>query len=186
MNSSPSLVGEVVAVSLSPTHNFSKQSVPEIQILAAHGVEGDAHAGPKVQHLYRVRKNPNAPNLCQVHLVAQEFLAELRALGFLVIPGQLGENLITRGLDLITLPVGATLRLGSSALVEITGLRDPCNQLNKLHPGLMKACIARCADGTLIRKAGVMSIALTSGPVRPGDPITLHLPPTPWRTMGPV
>ena len=125
MNSSRSVAGGVVSVSLSPTHNFSKQPIPEITILAVHGIDGDAHAGAKVQHLYRVRKNPNAPNLCQVHLIADEFLAELRTLGFPITPGQLRENLITRGLDLITLPVGKNLRLCPSAIVKITGLSEP-------------------------------------------------------------
>ena len=177
---------QVIAVSLNPLHTFSKQSVPEIRIVENHGVEGDAHAGVKVQHLYRVRKNPNAPNLCQVHLVAEEFLEELQTLGFPIEPGQLGENVIVRGIDLFILPVGATLRLGSDALIEITGLRDPCNQLNGLQPGLMKACLARDLDGAVIRKAGVMAIARTSGTVRPGDPIHLELPPPPHRKMGTV
>jgi MOSC domain-containing protein YiiM len=177
---------QVTSVSLNPLHTFSKRPVPEIRILAHHGVEGDAHAGEKVQHLYRVRKNPNAPNLCQVHLIAEEFLEELRTQNFPIEPGQLGENIIVRSLDLCSLSVGATLRLGSDALIEITGLRDPCNQLNTLRPGLMKACLARSLDGTLIRKAGVMAIALVSGSVRPGDPIHLTLPPHPHRPMGPV
>ncbi len=181
-----SLQPQVVAVSLNPRHTFSKQSVPEIRILAGHGVEGDAHAGARVQHLYRVRKNPNAPNLCQVHLLAEEFLAELRDQGFDIAPGQMGENLTVRGLDLLHLPVGAILRLGEKAIIEITGLREPCNQLNGLQPGLMKACLTSAADGALIRKAGVMAVALTSGTVRPSDPIHLELPPLPHRTMGPV
>ena len=128
----------------------------------------------------------NAPNLCQVHLIAAEFLDELETLGFPILPGQMGENLIVRGIDLFTLPVGATLRIGPEVVLEITGLRDPCNQLNALYPGLMKACIARDPDGSLIRKAGVMSIAITSGLIRPGDPILLELPPHPHRKMGPV
>ncbi len=177
---------QVVSVSRSPSHSFSKHPAPEIRILAGLGVEGDAHAGEKVQHLYRIRQNPNAPNLCQVHLIAAEFLDELQTLGFPIQPGRMGENLIVRGVDLLSLPVGAILRIGPDAVLEITGLRDPCNQLNKLQPGLMEACVARDLDGSLIRKAGVMSVAVTSGLIRPGDPILLELPPHPHRKMGPV
>ncbi|ADW69540.1 MOSC domain-containing protein [Granulicella tundricola] len=182
----PSTTGTVVSVSRSPIHGFSKDPVAEINILANHGVEGDAHAGPLVQHLYRVRKNPKAPNLCQVHLLPEELFAELRAEGLEVAPGQMGENITVRGLNLIDLPVGALVHLGSTAVVEITGLRDPCNQLNGLRKGLMKACFARDADGTLLRKAGVMATAKVSGPVRPGDLITIHHPPHPWTKMTPV
>jgi MOSC domain-containing protein YiiM len=182
----PPLAGQVVSVTRSPVHGFSKQAVPEIRILAGFGVEGDAHAGEKVQHLYRVRKHPNAPNLCQVHLLAAELVDDLRARGMEVAPGQMGENVTTRGLDLLTLPVGARIHLGLEALVEVTGLRDPCTQLNTLHPALMKACLARTPDGILVRKAGIMAIALRSGPVRAGDTISIHLPEGEWRTMGPV
>jgi MOSC domain-containing protein YiiM len=182
----PPLTGQVVSVSRSPVHGFSKEVLPEIRILAGFGVEGDAHAGGKVQHLYRVRRNPNAPNLCQVHLLQAELFDELRAQGLEVAPGQMGENITTRNLELLTLPVGTRIHLGPQAIVEVTGLRDPCNQLNTLHPGLMKACIARDHNGTLIRKAGIMAIALQSGVVQPGDPISIEVPQGEWRAMGPV
>ena len=176
----------VVSVSLSPKHSFSKTPAAEIRILADLGVEGDAHAGEQVQHLYRVRKNPNAPNLCQVHLISTEFLDELHTLGFPLQPGEIGENLAVRGINLLTLPVGALLRIGADVVLQITGLRDPCQKLNSLAPGLMKACIARGSDGSVVRKAGVMSLAVTSGTIRPGDPILIELPPGEPLKMGPV
>ena len=176
----------VTAVSRSPVHGFSKQPAPEIEIVAGLGVAGDAHAGKTVRHLYRVRKDPSAPNLCQVHLLHQELFAELAAAGIALGPGENGENILTSGIDLLTLPVGAVLRIGPDAAVEITGLREPCQQMNKLRPGLMKACLARDAQGKLVRKAGVMGLALAGGTVRAGDAITVELPPQPWQTMGPV
>jgi MOSC domain-containing protein YiiM len=176
----------VVSVSRSAVHGFSKDPVAQIQILANHGVEGDAHAGPLVQHLYRVRKDPTALNLCQVHLLQAELFDELRAHGFDLAPGQIGENITTLGLNLLTLPVGTLVSIGPQAILEITGLRDPCNQLNKLQPGLMKACFTRSPQGEVLRKTGVMAIARTSGPIRPGDQITLQLPPKPWTKMTPV
>jgi MOSC domain-containing protein YiiM len=182
----PSLTGQVVSVSRGHAHTFSKEAVPEIRILAGIGVEGDAHSGETVRHLYRVRRNPADLNLCQVHLLAAELLDELRTQGFDITPGQMGENITSRGVDLLILPVGARIHLGSTAILEVTGLRDPCNQLNTFRPGLMKACLTRQADGTLLRKAGIMTIALTGGPVRHGDPITVELPPEPHRAMGPV
>ena len=178
--------GKVTSVSRSPVHGFSKDVVEQIQVLAGLGVEGDAHAGVTVRHRYRVRKNPAALNLCQLHLLQGELFAELAAKGFRLEPGELGENVTTEGIDLLTLPVGAVLHLGEAATVEITGLREPCVQMNGLRPGLMKACLARSAGGGLIRKAGVMGIATGSGPVSAGDAIRVTLPPQPWRTMGPV
>lgn len=176
----------VVSVSRSPVHGFSKQVVDHIELLAGLGVAGDAHAGVTVRHRYRVRKNPNAPNLCQVHLLQEELFAELAGRGLPLAPGQLGENITTRGLDLLELPVGAILHLGPSAQVEITGLREPCSQMNTLRPGLMKACLARRPDGSVLRKSGVMGLALATGIIRPGDCITVTLPAKPWQTMGPV
>lgn len=178
--------GTVISVSRSAVHEFSKDVMQEIEIVAGHGVLGDAHAGARVQHLYRVRKNPNAPNLCQVHLLQEQIFAELAATGISVSPGQMGENIVVRGLDLLSLPVGATLHLGEQAHVEVTGLREPCSQMNGLRPGLMKACLARDASGGKLRKAGIMGIATATGTVRAGDTVRVSLPPKPWRTMGPV
>jgi MOSC domain-containing protein YiiM len=166
----------VVSVSLSPTHSFSKAVAAEITLLAGLGVAGDAHAGATVRHRYRVRQDPTAPNLCQVHLLHSELFPELALKGIDVSAGQMGENITTSGIDLLALPRHTRLHLGASAIVEVTGLRDPCNQMNDLKPGLMKACIARNANGEIVRKSGVMSIVVTGGIVRPGDAIVVRIP----------
>ena len=178
-------MSQVISVSRSPIHGFTKDVVDGIDLIPNHGVLGDCHAGPLVQHLYRVRKDPTAPNLCQVHLLQSELFDDLRPAGFHLVPGQIGENITTRGIDLLTLPVGARLHLGPTAIVQITGLREPCSQLNRLSPGLMKACITR-VDGSLVRKAGVMGIVLEGGKVAPDDPIEVVLPKGVWIKMGPV
>ena len=175
--------GNIVSVSRSATHSFSKETYESITILEGLGVEGDAHAGLTVKHRYLVRKNPKAPNLCQVHLLPAELFEELRAKGLEVDPGEMGENVTTQGLDLLSLPPGTKLQLGEKAVVEVTGLRTPCTQMDKLRPGLMKACLGRDSDGSLIRKAGIMATALAGGIVRPGDSIRLILPPKPWAKL---
>ncbi|WP_209305471.1 MOSC domain-containing protein [Blastococcus sp. CT_GayMR20] len=154
-----------------------------IRLLAGLGVEGDAHAGRTVQHLSRVARDPTAPNLRQVHLIHAELHDELRARGFVVQPGDMGENVMTRGVDLLGLPTGARLRLGDDAVVEITGLRNPCVQLDRFQRGLMGAVLDRDADGKLIRKAGVMAVVLAGGDVRVGDAISLELPPRPHEPL---
>ena len=166
----------VTAVSVSTSHTFSKPNQLSIRLIAGLGVAGDAHLGLKVMHRSRVRQNPDVPNLRQVHLIHEELFAELRAAGFNVVAGAIGENVTTRGLDLLGLPTGARLRLGSDAVIEITGLRNPCRQLNTFQPGLMAATLDRDAEGRLIRKAGVMAIVIAGGDVRPGDPIAVELP----------
>lgn len=166
----------VAAVSRSAQHTFSKLPVDGIRLLAGLGVEGDAHMGTTVKHRSRVRLNPAEPNLRQVHLIHAELLDELNARGFDVAAGQLGENVTTRGIDLLGLPRGARLHLGDAAVLEITGLRNPCRQLDGLRPGLMKAVLDRNADGTLRRKSGVMAVVLSGGCVRAGDGIRLVLP----------
>ncbi len=176
----------VLSVSASTTHSFSKSVADQIILLAGLGVEGDVHAGVKVRHRYRVRKNPNAPNLCQVHLLHGELFDELQAQGLLISAGQMGENITTRGIDLLGLCVGARLYLGDTAMVEVTGLREPCSQMNGLRPGLMKACLSRDAQGTMIRKAGIMGIVVLGGKVQAGHRIGLELPPGTPRKLGPV
>jgi MOSC domain-containing protein YiiM len=178
--------GAVAAVSRSPAHDFAKPNEPGITLLAGLGVEGDAHLGATVKHRSRAKKDPTAPNLRQVHLLHAELLDELRAGGFDLSPGQLGENVTSTGIDLLGLPVGATLYLGATAVVQVTGLRNPCYQLDDLMPGLMKATLGRDADGKLIRKAGVMSVVLAGGVVRPGDEIRIELPPRPHLVLEPV
>ncbi|MED4582201.1 MOSC domain-containing protein [Brevibacillus choshinensis] len=175
--------GEVVAVSVSGTHTFSKPNADVIQLLTGLGVEGDAHLGETVKHRSRVAQDPTQPNLRQVHLIHSELFGELQASGFQVTPGQIGENLTTRGISLLSLPTGAILRIGDSAMVEITGLRNPCPQLNRFQPGLMDALLDHDAHGNLIRKAGVMGIVLSGGTVRPGDQIQVELPMEPHRPL---
>ena len=176
----------VQAVALSPAHTFSKPVVDRVRLLPGLGVEGDVHAGAKVRHRYQVRRDPTAPNLCQVHLLHEELFAELAALGIPVRAGEMGENVTTLGLDLLGLPLGTRLRLGHEAEVELTGLRQPCGLMNKLQPGLMQACLARDARGSLVRKAGVMAVVVSGGVVRAGDPIGIALPAGPHRALGPV
>ena len=178
--------GVVTAVSSSPKHTMAKPNQECIRLLAGLGVEGDAHLGETVKHRSRVARDPGRPNLRQVHLIHAELHDELRAAGFALAPGQMGENVTTRGLDLLGLPVGARLRLGEAAVIEITGLRNPCVQLDRIQPGLMAATLDRDERGDLVRKAGVMGIVLAGGEVRPGDPIRVELPPEPRRRLEPV
>jgi MOSC domain-containing protein YiiM len=180
------LVGVVIAVSRSPGHDFSKPNENSIRLLEGLGVEGDAHLGVTVKHRSRVAKDPTVPNLRQVHLIHAELMDELEAAGFRVAPGDMGENVTTRGIDLLGLPTGAILHLGAEAAVEVTGLRNPCRQLNDFQPGLMNATLDRDADGNLIRKAGIMGIVLAAGEIKPGDRIEVELPPEPRRKLEPV
>lgn len=180
------MIGVVVAVSCNETHSFTKPTRDLIRLRTGLGVEGDAHCGATVQHRSRVARDPSQPNLRQVHLIHAELFDELRAAGFDIAPGQIGENVTTQGLDLLSLPAGTRLRLGDAAAVELTGLRNPCVQLDRFRPGLMAAVLDRDAAGGLIRKAGVMAIVLADGPVRPGDPIRVTLPPAPHQALRPV
>jgi MOSC domain-containing protein YiiM len=174
---------EVVSVSLSSKHTFSKQTAEQITLLAGLGVEGDAHCGVLVKHRYHVRKDPTRPNLCQVHLIHAELFAELASKNIAISPGDMGENITTGGLDLLSLPTGALLKIGESAVVEVTGLRNPCVQMNDLRPGLMQAVIERASGEKPRMKAGIMGIVLAGGIVRPSDNIHVELPPQPWRPM---
>ena len=180
------MVGTIVAVSRSAKHEFSKENLPAITLLHGLGVEGDAHLGETVQHRSRVARDPSQPNLRQVHLIHAELHDELVERGFTVAPGDMGENVTTRGVDLLGLPTGARLRLGDEAIVEITGLRNPCAQLDGFQQGLMAATLDRDADGNLVRKAGVMGIVLNGGTVRAGDTIAVELPALPHRALEPV
>ncbi len=180
------MTGKVLAVSARRGHHFSKTNALEIRLIAGLGVDGDAHAGVTVKHRSRVAKDPSQPNLRQVHLMHAELFEALRAGGFQVAPGDLGENVTTTGLDLLALPAGARLRLGDHAVVEITGLRNPCVQIDRFQPGLMAAVLDRAADGSLVRKAGVMGVVRVGGDVRPGDTIRVELPAGPHRALGVV
>jgi MOSC domain-containing protein YiiM len=176
----------VTAVSRSPTHTLVKPNEDRIRLLVGLGVEGDAHQGTTVKHRSRVRRDPTQPNLRQVHLIHAELHDDLRAAGFTVAPGQMGENVTTRGVDLLGLATGTRLHLGPSAVVEVTGLRNPCAQLDKIEPGLMAATLDRDAQGNLVRKAGIMGIVLAEGEIRPGDPIRIEAPPAPHRPLAVV
>ena len=178
--------GQVIAVSCSASHTMSKPTEQSIRLLTGLGVDGDAHMGTTVKHRSRVRRDPTQPNLRQVHLIHAELHDELRKGGFDLEPGQMGENITTRGVDLLGLPTGTRLHIGDSAVIEVTGLRNPCAQLDGIQPGLMAATLDRDGEGNLIRKAGVMTIVLTDGDIRPGDAIRIELPPEPHQPLQPV
>jgi MOSC domain-containing protein YiiM len=179
--------GHVIAVARDPAHCFSKPTRSAIKVVAGVGVDGDVHSGATVQHLSRLRQTPDAPNLRQVHLIHAELFDELARAGFAVGPGELGENATTRGIDLLTLPRGARLRLGETALIELTGLRNPCRQIDdNIAPGAMAATLERAADGSLVRRAGVMAIVLESGAVRAGDQAAVEFLPDRLEPLEPV
>ncbi|RZL53836.1 MAG: MOSC domain-containing protein [Variovorax sp.] len=177
---------QVVAVHLSGLHSFSKFAEPAIRLLAGIGVEGDAHAGATVKHRSRVARDPSAPNLRQVHLLHAELFDELMSADFAVWPGDMGENITTRGIDLLGLPTGTRLHVGDGAVVELTGLRNPCSQIDRFQKGLLAATLDRDGDGGLVRKAGVMAVVLQSGDVRAGDPIRIERPEGVPRRLEPV
>jgi MOSC domain-containing protein YiiM len=178
--------GVVVSVSRRPGHHFTKPVVDEIVLLEGVGVEGDGHAGATVQHLSRKRWRPAVPNLRQVHLIHSELFDQVAADGFAVAPGEIGENITTRGVDLLALPTGTLVRLGPDAVVELTGLRNPCVQIDRFQEGLMKRLVRVDAAGETVRLAGVMSVIVAGGRVRAGDPIALELPVGEQRPLLPV
>ncbi len=177
------LEGKVEAVSLSPVHSFSKTNAPEITLLEGLGVEGDAHHGTTVKHRSRVRANPLTPNYRQVHLIQCELFDELASHGFAIKPGEMGENIATRGLDLLALPTATRLALGPQALIEITGLRNPCYQIDDFRQGLLKHVVSKDEAGQIIRRAGIMAVVIAGGVVKPGDGIMVHLPQGPHRPL---
>lgn len=185
MNDAPDLLapGLVDAVSISARHTFSKANAFEARLVAGVGVEGDAHAGTTVQHVFDARRDPARPNLRQVHLIHAELLDELAVQGFDVKPGDLGENLTTRGVRLLDLPTGTRLHVGDEAVLEVTGLRKPCVQIERFRTGLLKAVVDRDASGAVVHKAGVMSVVLTGGVVRPGDAVAVELPALPHEPL---
>lgn len=170
------MAAQVIAVHRSSSHSFSKFAEDAIALVPGLGVEGDAHAGATVQHRSRVRRDPSQPNLRQVHLLQAELFDELMERGHAVWPGDMGENVTTRGVDLLRLPTGTRLRLGAQAVVELTGLRNPCSQIDKFQSGLMAAVLDRDAQGALVRKSGVMAVVVQGGEVRPGDGVEVEVP----------
>jgi MOSC domain-containing protein YiiM len=178
--------GEIIAVNRDGEHKFSKVKQSVIELVAGLGVRDDAHAGVTVQHRVRVREDPTRPNLRQVHLIHSELFEELAAAGFALYPGAIGENVTTRGLKLLELPAGTKLHLGPQAIVQVTGLRNPCRQVDAFQPGLMSALLDRRPDGNVMRKSGIMAIVLAGGEVRPGDVIHAELPDQPHLPLKPV
>ncbi len=177
---------QVVAVHRSCGHVFSKETVPVVELVAGHGVREDAHFGAQVKHRSRVAKDPTQPNLRQVHLLHEELFAELALKGFSVSPGEMGENITTRGIALLGLGAGTRLKLGPRAVVEITGLRNPCSQIESFQAGLLAAVLARASDGSLIRKAGVMAIVVEGGLVCAADNIEVLQVAREYRALQPV
>lgn len=180
------MAATVISVARDDVHRFSKRRVPRIELVAGLGVEGDAHAGRTVMHRSRVKADPTQPNLRQVHLMQAELFDELAAMGFDVGPAELGENVTTRGIDLLALSRGTRLHLGATAIVEVTGLRNPCRQIDAFRDGLVRAVLERRPDGTLLRKTGVMTIVLEGGPVAAGDAVTLSPAEGPSEPLKPV
>ncbi len=177
---------QVVAVSTDSEHRFSKRVVDRIVLIEGWGVEGDAHAGTTVQHRSRVARDPSQPNLRQVHLMHAELFDEVADAGFEVAPGQLGENVTTRGIDLLGLPTDTLLHLGADACVRVTGLRNPCQQINGFEPGLLREVLGRAEDGSVERKGGVMGVVVAGGTVRRGDTIRVELPSGEHSPLSPV
>jgi MOSC domain-containing protein YiiM len=173
----------IIAVCRSGTHTFSKRVVPSIHLTAALGVDGDAHKGVTVKHRSRVARDPSQPNLRQVHLIHAELHDELAEAGFEITAGLLGENITTRGIDLLGLPTGTRLRLGPDAVVEVTGLRNPCAQIDRYQAGLLSAVVGRNEAGDVVRKTGVMSVVIAGGDVRAGDPVHVELPAGPHQAL---
>lgn len=180
------MTATIVAVSSNAEHVFSKSVQDAIELREGFGIVGDAHAGATVQHLSRIAADPTAPNLRQVHLIHAELLDELHGRGFVLKPGDIGENIVTRGIDLLGLGTGTVLHLGNDAAIQVTGLRNPCAQLDKLQRGLLAAVLDRDANGALVRKSGIMAVVLKSGQVRPGDAIRIEAPSGPFVALAPV
>ncbi|MGC0335198.1 MOSC domain-containing protein [Streptomyces sp. SLBN-8D4] len=175
--------GRVTAVSSNGEYSFTKPNRDSVRLLTGLGVEGDVHAGVTVKHRSRVAQDPTQPNLRQVHLIHEELFAEVGEEGFKVVPGELGETITTRGIDLLGLPVGTLLRIGDSAVLEVTGLRNPCLQIDVFQDGLLKQVLGRDEAGNIVRKAGIMSVVKEGGVVRPGDAIEMELPSGPHRPL---
>jgi MOSC domain-containing protein YiiM len=165
----------VLAAHRSSDHTFSKGRVESIDLVAGLGVVGDAHMGAQVKHRSRVKADPTQPNLRQVHLIASETLTEANEAGYDVDAGDLGENITTAGVDLFSLPVGTTMQIGT-ALIALTGLRNPCVQIDAFADGLQGQMLGRDENGKLVRKSGVMAVVLRGGTVTTGDAITMAAP----------
>jgi len=173
----------VFSVSKDNTHNFSKTQCSSIFLIKGEGVEGDAHRGVRVKHRSRVKLDPNQPNLRQVHLIHYELIQELQTKGFNVDASTMGENITTSGIDLLSLPRGTKLAIGNEAVIKVTGLRNPCKQLDKYQSGLTKAVLDIAPDGNIIRKAGIMGVVLNGGEISKDDKIEVTMPPKPYQAL---
>ncbi|WP_104205272.1 MOSC domain-containing protein [Billgrantia saliphila] len=179
-------MAKVVSVSRSSCHHFSKEPVDKIMLIEGEGVDGDAHKGKTVKHRSRVKKDPSQPNLRQIHIIHLELIEELQEAGFRVGPATMGENITTSGIDVLSLPTGTILSMGNEAKLEVTGLRNPCAQLDNYQQGLTAAVLGRDEEGNLVRRAGIMCIVISSGVVRPGDQVKIQYPKEPHRPLLPV
>ncbi|MCC9196950.1 MOSC domain-containing protein [Arthrobacter sp. zg-Y820] len=179
----PTTGSRVLSVSRSSKHSFSKDRVESVLLVEGLGVDGDAHSGTTVQHVFRKRSHPTEPNLRQVHLIHAELFDELEQDGFELHPGDLGENITTRGIELLDLPEGTLLRIGPDAVVQVTGLRSPCRQIDRFQTGLLKAVLPRDSAGKIVRKTGIMGIVLTGGLVSIDDEIRTEVPAGPHRRL---
>ena len=177
------MTAKAIALHKSSEYTFSKMAEDQITLLAGLGVEGDVHLGETVKHRSRVKADPTVPNLRQVHLIHSELFDELATKGFVVKPGDIGENITTRNIDLLSLPKDTVLKIGDSAEVQVTGLRNPCLQLDHFQDGLMAATLDKDEDGNLVRKAGIMGIVIQSGTIKTGDEIVVVLPPMPHHAL---
>ena len=177
---------KIISLSKNDQHQFSKQPCASLEFVEAHGIKGDAHCGKTVQHLSHVKKDPTQPNLRQVHIIHRELLDELKKQGFKVEAGSLGENVLTQGIDLLSLPKNTRLQLGNQVILKVTGLRNPCSQLDKYQQGLMKAVLDKDRDGNIIRKSGIMAVVEKGGTVFVNDPIEVRLPDLPHETLDKV
>lgn len=177
------MTGKVHAVSLSDKHSIRKFNRSYINIIEGYGVEGDAHAGKKVKHRYIAKKDPDRPNYRQVHLISMEIYRELQQQGFNIDPGEMGENITCSGIDIMNLPKHTILKIGDEVELQVSGMREPCSLLNQIQGGLMKATLDKSGEGELIRKAGIMTVALKGGIVTPDDPIQLVYPEKPYVKM---
>jgi MOSC domain-containing protein YiiM len=172
----------VVAVHRKEEYGVFKEIQESVHLVKGFGVQGDAHMGTLVQHRYNKKQNPNQPNLRQVHLIQAELFDDLKELGLIVKPGEMGENITTRNIDIINLPLDTKLHLGDSAILQLTGLREPCGQLNTVQKGLKNAVL----DESGKSRVGVMSVVLRGGAVKADDLIRVELPSEPHQDLQPV
>lgn len=173
----------VISVSRSSGHSFRKACEESINLIEGFGVEGDVHAGKKIKHTFLAKEDPDRKNIRQIHLIAAELFTELKGKGFNVDPGQLGENITTEGIDLLSLPTGTLLHIGNGAVIELTALRQPCIQIDEFQQGLLKEVVYKDSGGNIIRKVGVMGVILVSGAVSPNDEIIVETPDKPHHKL---